>query len=222
MKTLSLLWRLWALNPDLCFHHSAHFTGCQPGQMSDSQLITKALCTGLGLSCMRKYYLSIMLERNSRCYTYHAMLVLIYLKGRVLGGYPNTMALYSTHNKATLKTASEANGIDILHGLKILRQKFATTVSTLPILFTYKGAGIWPFSVSGFPIFIKSFCFSWHHHFPIPQIQDSPLWLCKAERRLLCFSTKPSDWWHILISSALVSLSCLIKQLPIPPSICLI
>lgn len=40
--------------------------------------------------------------------------MLFYVKSRGLDD-PNTIALYSTHNKATSKTASEAHGVDILH-----------------------------------------------------------------------------------------------------------
>lgn len=91
-----------------------------------------------------------------------------------------------------------------------------------PTLFTYKGAGIWLFSVLAYSIFIWSYffhvlCVSPHHYFPKPQIPASPKW----ERRA-CIWTKFSDQWHVLISSALVSFSCLTKHWPFPPSICLI
>lgn len=126
--------------------------------------------------------------------------------------------------KATSKTASELwNWLSAMQFYMFLQDKFATPVSTFPILFTYKGAGIWLFSVSGFSISVRSYFFSHfsvssHHYFPNPRIPDSPLWLYKGERRA-CILTKLSDQWHVLISSALVSLSCLIKQWPFPPSI---
>lgn len=55
------------------------------------------------------------------------------------------------HNKDSLKTTCAIYGIDIYVCFKILQHKFATTVSTFPILFTYKGDGI--FILFSFRIF---------------------------------------------------------------------
>lgn len=111
--------------------------------------------------------------------------------------------------------------------LRILKHKFATPVSTFLFYshtrelvfdcfqsqdFQILFALAYLFSISVFLHIITS---------PIPKIPDSPLWLCKGERRA-CILTKLSDQWHVLISSALVSLSCLFKQWPFPPTICLI
>lgn len=54
-----------------------------------------------------------------------------------------TKALYSTHKKATSKSASEAYGIDFLQcNSQDLTTQICNSCFRLPILFTYKGAGI--------------------------------------------------------------------------------
>lgn len=70
--------------------------------------------------------------------------MLFHFKSKGLDRNPNIMALYSTHkNSALLHTSSEANGIQTVQAnYQDLGDKFATTVYTFPILFTYKGAGI--------------------------------------------------------------------------------
>lgn len=75
---------------------------------------------------------------------------------------PN-MHLYGTHSTATSKTICAVYGIDIYICFKILQHKFATTVSTFPILFTYKGDGIFilfSFRIFNFYSFSLSVCFS--------------------------------------------------------------
>ncbi len=63
-------------------------------------------------------------------------------------------------------------------------------------------------------------CVASHHYFPNPKSKTVHC-DCARERGRREFEQNLSDQWHVLISSAL-SLSCLIKQWPFPPAICLI
>ena len=152
------------------------------------------------------------------------------LKNNGLDDHPNTIASNSTHKKkATSKTASEAHGIDV--SAMQFSRFYNTNLQLLFPLFPFyshtRELVIDCFQSQDFSIFISSyffffhFCISSHHFFPNTQIPESPVWLRKGERRT-CIWTKLCDQWHVLISSALVSLSCLIQQWPSPHSICLI
>lgn len=66
------------------------------------------------------------------------------LKNNGLDDHPNTIASNSTHKKERLLQKQLLKLMELTFGnaiLKILQHKFATPVSTFPILFTYKGAG---------------------------------------------------------------------------------
>lgn len=135
----------------------------------------------------------------------------------------NTKALYSTHKKATSKSASVGHGI---YSLRCNSQDFIAQMNKswfyfFPFYSHTRELVFLLFSISS-QFFIWSYFFNFsicsHSYFPKHQIPDSPTWLCKGDRS----TSKFSDQWYVLISSALVSLSCLIKQWPSPPSTCLL
>lgn len=151
--------------------------------------------------------------------------MLFYFESKGLDKNPNIMALYSTHkNSALLHTSSEVNGIQTVQAnYQDLGDKFATTVYTFPILFTYKGAGIWLFSASGFRFFfffIQSFLCLFTSFLPTPTNPRQSVVIVQGREEGVFSDKIRRSVAFFLVSSARVSLSCLIKQGLIPPSVC--
>lgn len=134
------------------------------------------------------------------------MLKLIHVKVKGLDDNPNRKAVIAPKKKkATSKTAYEAYGI-----LQCNSQDFTTQICSLCFHFScfIHINGSWYLTVVSLWIFnfYLSFLFMIHVFTSLPKPKNPQTVHCECAReRGGCVCNKLRDWWHLLISSALVS-----------------